>query len=98
MSLFRVAVFPRNNACLCLWLCKCTACEQSPVFKQLLGAQDYESLKEHLKGEAVKEFIKYTAKENVRCPSFIPYLHLITSLNCIASLQHTLCYHGLILV
>ena len=32
-------------------------------------AQDYESLKEHLKGEAVKEFIKYTAKENVRCPT-----------------------------
>lgn len=31
--------------------------------------QDYESLKEHLKGEAVKEFIKYTAKENVRNPT-----------------------------
>ena len=32
-------------------------------------AQDYESLKEHLQGEAVKEFIKYTAKENVRLPT-----------------------------
>lgn len=32
----------------------------------VLCSQDYESLKDHLKGEAVKEFIKYTAKENVR--------------------------------
>ncbi len=40
---------------------RCSA-TRNALPRDLICPQDYESLKEHIKGEAVKEFIKYTAK------------------------------------
>ena len=53
------------------------ACAWQPSLSCTLlpGMQSYEALKDHLKSDAVKEFIKFTAKEKI--PIFTTPVYVI---------------------